>query len=67
MLISRSSKHTNDTFDQKSEKKKKKKKEYIGWEFLKGSARMFLKHTSKPRDRSPGSTIDCIVLYSRSL
>ena len=71
VLISRSSKHTNDTFDQKSEKGKKKKRrrkeEYIGWEFLKGSAGMFLQHTSKSLSRAPGSTNDCIVLYSRSL
>ena len=37
--FSRSSKHTKDTFGQKSEKKR----EYFGWEFLKGSANLLQK------------------------
>ena len=44
------------------EKKKKNKKKHVGWDFLKGSTGMLLKHVSKPLY----SPLGVVFLYSRS-
>ena len=59
--FSRSSKHTKIFLWSEKWKKKKKKREYVGWEFLKGSAGMLLQHISKPLYPLLG-----VFLYSRA-